>query len=58
MNNEFSKTVGLFEDEGNFIRKGEVGGWKEDFAKFADVEINFDNWVVEKLTKSKVDFHV
>ena len=58
VNNEFSKTVGLFEDEGNFIRKGEVGGWKEDFAKFADVEINFDNWVVEKMTKSKVDFPV
>ena len=48
--------MGLFEKEGNFIRKGEVGGWREEFQKFPELEEMFNNWVKESMATSAVVF--
>merc|ERR1711892_345448 len=45
VNNEIFKTLGFFEKEGNFIRKGVVGGWKQEFESFPDLDEEFNRWV-------------
>ena len=56
VNAEFGKTLGLMNKTGNFIRKGKVGGWKEEFENFPEMEKQFDAWLSEQLKQSNVEF--
>ena len=53
---QMGKTFGLFNKTGNFIRQGKVGGWKEEFKDFPEMERLFDVWLNDQLRKSKVEF--
>ena len=56
VNGETGKTIGLMNNSGNFIRKGKVGGWKEEFENFPEMEKQFDAWLSEELSKSNIEF--
>ena len=56
VNAEIGKTFGFMNKTGNFIRKGKVGGWKEEFENFPDMEKQFDAWLSEQLKQSNVEF--
>ena len=56
VNAEFGKTLGLMNTSGNFIRKGKVGGWKEEFENFPEMERQFEAWLSEQLKQSTVEF--
>ena len=56
VNAEFGHAFGFFNNTGNFIRKGKVGGWKEEFEGFPEMEEEFDAWLSEQLEKSKIQF--
>ena len=43
-------------DDGAFIRKGKVGGWKEEFKNCPEIEEKFDKWINENRTKLTIDF--
>ena len=58
VNLESAKMVGFLETEGNFIRKGEVGGWKKEFKEFPELEESFTSWVETNIASSSVDFPV
>merc|ERR1711936_149922 len=49
VNAEMGHSFGFFNNTGNFIRKGAVGGWKEEFENFPDMEKQFDAWLSEQL---------
>ena len=56
VNAEIGKTFGFMNKTGNFIRKGKVGGWKEEFENFPEMEKQFDAWLSEQLKQSDVEF--
>lgn len=56
VNLEFGKDLGVANQEGSFIRKGQVGGWKEEFQDFPEMEKEVNNWVEENMKKSKVQY--
>ena len=56
VNMESAKGLGFFEKEGNFIRKGEVGGWKKEFEEFPELEEHFDSWVEKNMETTNVKF--
>ena len=57
VNLEFCKENGSFNLEGSFIRKGKVGGWKEEFKDYPEVDREVNIWVEENMKKSKVQWH-
>ena len=56
VNAEIGKTFGFMNKTGNFIRKGKVGGWKEEFENFPEMEKQFDAWLSDQLKQSNVEF--
>jgi len=56
VNREHHKDTGVMSNEGNFVRKGEVGGWKEDFKDDPKLSEEFDQWVSEQLNKCGFNF--
>ena len=56
VNNEIWKSFGMAKQEGNFIRKGEVGGWKKELEMFPEAEEKLANWVQHKMSNSEVVF--
>ena len=56
VNMELGKSFGLMEETGHFIRKGHVGGWKEEFAEFPELEKSFNAWIELNMEKSRVEF--
>ena len=58
VNMESAKGVGFMEKRGNFIRKGEVGGWKKEFEEFPELEKSFNSWVADNMASSNVVFPV
>ena len=56
VNLESAKGVGFMEKEGNFIRKGEVGGWKKEFQEYPELEDLFNCWVERNTATSSVCF--
>ena len=56
VNMEIGKDLGLFSREGNFIRKGQNGGWKEEFAECPELENEFNNWIDNQMKISNVQF--
>ena len=56
VNMEFFKEIGHFHREGNFIRKGKVGGWREEFAGSEEAEKDVNDWVEEQLNNYDVEF--
>jgi len=56
VNNEGFKATGLADKSGNFIRKGEVGGWKKEFEDFPEMEEEFNSWIEKMMSNSKVTF--
>ena len=58
INMEIGKDLGFFSREGNFIRKGQVGGWKEEFAEYPELEEEFNNWIDNQMKMSKVEFPI
>ena len=41
------QTVGSSNVEGTFVRKGKVGGWKEEFEKYPEMGKEIDAWIEE-----------
>eukprot|EP00092_Neocalanus_flemingeri_P035044 GFUD01038132.1.p1 GENE.GFUD01038132.1~~GFUD01038132.1.p1 ORF type:complete len:350 (-),score=91.30 GFUD01038132.1:64-1113(-) len=58
VNMESAKMVGMMKKEGNFIRKGAVGGWKEEFEEFPELENIFHTWVEDNMATSNVVFPI
>ena len=56
VNNEIWKNFGMTCNEGNFIRKGEVGGWKKELENYPETEQKLLKWVEEKMESSRVVF--
>ena len=56
VNMEHGKKMGVFNKEGNFIRKGKVGGWKEEFEGHPEVEQEINEWVEKNIKNGKVEF--
>jgi len=56
VNREHHKDSGVMSKEGNFVRKGEVGGWKDDFKDDPQLNEEFDQWVSQKLKKCDFEF--
>jgi len=50
------KTLGLMSGGGNFVRQGKVGGWREEFAGFPEVERELEEWVAAQAAASPVPF--
>ena len=40
----------------HFIRKGKVGGWKEDFKDYPELEEKFDKWVEDNMKDTDIVF--
>ena len=53
---EKGKQFGLMSSDGNFIRKGAVGSWIEEFKNHPDLELEFNNWVDKQMKESIVEF--
>lgn len=53
VNGENKKRIGLYKTDGEFIRSGNINGWKEYFTKEMDIEA--DQWI-EKNLKLIEDF--
>ena len=53
VNNEVWKSFGLTCNEGNFIRKGEVGGWKKELENHPEME---EELLKEKMESSQIEF--
>ena len=51
------QTVGSSNVEGTFVRKGKVGGWKEEFEKYPEMGKEIDAWIEENMKSSKIEFH-
>ena len=47
-----------FLSDGSFIRKGEVGGWKEDFKSCPEMEEEFSRWISQQMKTSTIEFSV
>ena len=56
VNNEIWKSFGMAKQDGNFIRKGEVGGWKKELEMFPEAEEKLTNWVQHKMSNSDIIF--
>ena len=56
VNREHHKDSGVMSKEGNFVRKGEVGGWKDDFKDDSQLNEEFDQWVSQQLKKCDFEF--
>ena len=55
VNKEQYKDNSQMSKNGNFIRKGEVGGWK-DFKDDPELNEEFDQWVSQQLNKCNFHF--
>jgi len=53
---DMAKMVGFMSGPGNFVRSGKVGGWKEEFADFKEVESELKAWLEDQLARSPVSF--
>ena len=42
--------------EGGFMRKGEVGTWKEDFKNIPEIERELESWIQNQLEKTNIRF--
>ena len=58
VNLESVKVMGFMDNEGSFIRKGEVGGWKSEFEVFPELVETFQSWVQTSMASSIVKFPV
>ena len=56
VNNEVWKSFGLAKQEGSFIRKGEVGGWKKEMEDHPEIVEKLSNWVDESLKATGIVF--
>ena len=56
VNNEVWKSFGLATQEGSFIRKGEVGGWKKEMEDHPEIVEKLSNWVDESLKATGIVF--
>ena len=57
VNMETLRPSGRFNDEeGSFIRKGEVGGWREEFGDHVGLETVFDDWIGENMREFSIQF--
>ena len=56
VNNEVWKSFGLANQEGSFIRKGEVGGWKKEMEDHPEIVEKLSNWVDESLKATGIVF--
>ena len=56
VNNEVWKSFGLTCNEGNFIRKGEVGGWKKELENYPEIEEELIKWVEGRMESSPIVF--
>ena len=56
VNNEWGKEMGVMSKEGTFIRKGKVGGYKEDFKDHPELEKEFDEWIKKEMEKCSIEF--
>ena len=56
VNMEMMRAAGVIEKEGNFFRKGEVGGSKEEFEQYPDLEKEFEEWIELELLARKLSF--
>ena len=56
VNLEDGKIFGFASKEGSFIRKGQVGGWKEEFKEYPDMESEFNEWLDKQMVNSKIQF--
>ena len=56
VNNEIWKNFGLTCNEGNFIRKGEVGGWKKELENWPETEGKLFKWVEDMMESSQIVF--
>ena len=46
----------LNDGQGSFIRKGEVGGWREEFGDYFGLEKAFDDWIDENMKEFTIHF--
>ena len=42
--------------DGSFMRKGEVGSWKEDFKNIPEIERELESWIQNQLEKTNIRF--
>ena len=42
--------------DGGFMRKGEVGSWKEDFKNIPEIERELESWIQNQLEKTNIRF--
>ena len=56
VNNEVWKSFGLAKQDGSFIRKGEVGGWKKEMEDHPEIVEKLSNWVDESLKATGIVF--
>jgi len=56
VNLEWGKEFGAVSQEGSFIRKGAVGGYKEEFKNHPELEQEFENWIEDEMKHCTVDF--
>ena len=56
VNLEDGKIFGFASKEGSFIRKGQVGGWKEEFKDYPDMEREFNEWLDKQMMYSEIQF--
>jgi len=52
------KSIGQMSGDGNFIRKGEVGGWKKEFADFPEIEKELYKWVEQHVAATPVPYRM
>jgi len=55
---EMMKDIGVMSGGGNFVRKGKVGGWKEEFAEFPEVAEELNQWVDRQVSTSSVPYRL
>ena len=58
VNREDAKDFGFMRKDGNFVRKGTVGSWKEEFKDHPEMEAEFNSWLDTKIDQSNVIFPV
>ena len=56
VNNEIWKSFGLANQEGNFIRKGQVGGWKKELEDHPQLRDSLLEWVENSCAKYNITF--
>ena len=56
VNNEIWKSFGLANQEGSFIRKGQVGGWRKELEDHPQLRDSLLEWVENSCAKYNITF--